>query len=373
MRAVDSVRLFSTKCLHVVQTTPEPPVPGWVRNGAAAHRAFVASLDACFWGGFSTPEGAGGVRAYQWGVGTTPGGAEVLPLADAPYVRQGTVPALALDSATPYYCTVRALTATGQSVTVSSPSFRVCPAVARATVGVHYYPGPEKGAGTVCGTWDIPALDPGAACVARLEWAVGHWPYNDRVREFATVQSSGACASVPLVDGGTYYVTVRATSESGAVAAFASRAAHVDTSPPAIAALTFGFEIEGPQGPTMLQYVPPDASLTVRWSVAEPHTEVLASTLTLWGGGAEVAVVAVADPREGTHTFPGPFAVGTEYRAELRSQAYLRPGVRYVGAMGCGRDALEGGEAPPPRGAQPCPAAVPLTATASFNDICNRQ
>ena len=39
------------------------------------------------------------------------------------------------------------------------------------------------------------------------------------------------------------------------------------------------------------------------------------------------------------------------------------------------RDALEGGEVPPPpfRAPSLCPATVPLTASASFNGICNRQ
>ena len=41
-----------------------------------------------------------------------------------------------------------------------------------------------------------------------------------------------------------------------------------------------------------------------------------------------------------------------------------------------GRDELEGGEVTPPpplQGAQPTPSTVPLTPSASFNDICNRQ
>ena len=217
VRAVDSVRQHSTKCLHIVQTTSEPPVAGWVRNRAAAHRAFVPSLDNCFWGGFTAPEGTGGVRQFMWGIGTTPGGTEKLPFQNAPYTREGSVPPLAFDAATEYYCTVRAVTLNGQSVTASSPAFRVCPAVARAAVGVRYHPDPSDArTGTVCATWRIPAADPGAGCVVRLEWAIGHVPHGAAVRAFADATGkTGACVGVPLVDGSAYYVTVRVTGEGG--------------------------------------------------------------------------------------------------------------------------------------------------------------
>ena len=49
---------------------------------------------------------------------------------------------------------------------------------------------------------------------------------------------------------------------------------------------------------------------------------------------------------------------------------------RGTGCTVTARDALDRGGSPPPpssRAPSPCPASVPLTATASLNGICNRQ
>ena len=51
----------------------------------------------------------------------------------------------------------------------------------------------------------------------------------------------------------------------------------------------------------------------------------------------------------------------------------VRHAVRKVCEEGLSRDALEGGEVSPPPPPGRCPATVPLTASASFNGIRNRQ
>ena len=62
-----------------------------------------------------------------------------------------------------------------------------------------------------------------------------------------------------------------------------------------------------------------------------------------------------------------------------REPAVLFGGLSAVGSggpRGGGRDALEGGRYPPSplsRAPSLCPATVPLTLSASFNGICNRQ
>ena len=111
-----------------------------------------------------------------------------------------------------------------------------------------------------------------------------------------------------------------------------SEAAYVDTTAPVITALSFGEQRESPSGDVFLEYVPSTATLTVKWSVTEPHTAVVASAVTLWAGGTEAAVVPLGDPREGRYTFAvfGPFGsplqLGTSYRVELRTQGYIRAG-----------------------------------------------
>ena len=192
VRAVDYVRQQSTKCHYVVQTTADPPSAGWVRNRKAQHQPHVEWLGECHWGDFAAPRDAGGVQYYEWGIGLSPGGTEVLPFQPSPYAREGAVPPLPVDSAVPYYCTVRAVTPAGVGVTASSPAFWACPAVATAAVTAHYRPGARPGArGTFCATWRVPPQDPGAACVTQVQWAVGHQPHGVSVMAFAEVCSWG--------------------------------------------------------------------------------------------------------------------------------------------------------------------------------------
>ena len=323
VRALDYVQQRSTKCQYVVQTTAAPPVRGWVQNRIPEHRAHVEWLGECHWGGFTALPDAGGVRSYEWGIGRSPEGTEVLPFRAAPYARAGAVAPLRADPAAPYYCTVRAVTPAGVSVTASSPAFWVCPAVVKAGVAAHYSPGAAgAGPGPFCVTWHVPPEDPGAACVARVEWAVGHQPRGASVRAFAEAAGPGACAPVPLVDGSAYYATVRLVARSGAVGAFVSDAVLVDTSPPVIHRLRLGAWSGGTF--TELHHVAAPATLTATWTVREAHTRTLRTTLTLWAGDAVAAEVTVPEPWQGQYTFAVPLQSGTAYRCDLHAQGFLR-------------------------------------------------
>ena len=70
--------------------------------------------------------------------------------------------------------------------------------------------------------------------IAGYRWAVGTSPGATDVLPFTTVGTTpGAIATVALVDGTTYYVTVEATNGAGLVVTASSNGVLVDTTPPA--------------------------------------------------------------------------------------------------------------------------------------------
>ena len=128
------------------------------------------------------------------------------------------------------------------------------------------------------------------------------------------------------MDGSRYYATVRLVARSGAVGAFVSDAAPVDGTAPVIQDVRLGL---APSGAEVVEtaFVDAAASLTAAWTVREPHTPTLVTTLTLWAGAAVAAEVTVAEPRTGRHTFGVALQSGVAYRVELHAQGFLRRGM----------------------------------------------
>ena len=327
VQAWDSVRLHAGKCVQVIQMSLEPPTPGWVQNRWDAHRDFVAELTGCHWGGWGAPPGTGGIKYYQWGIGLRPNGTEILPFQYSPYIRQGAVPPLPLplgDPEQPVYCTVRAITAAGVGATASSDPFRVCPAVARAAVTV---PATQNVTDELCATWVVAPGDPGAGCVARQAWAIGHRPFGTSVRDFTEVSGAGACARVSLADGEEYFVTLQLHGKGGAVAAFASAGVHADHTPPHIRALELRASVAGHEAAQGAAYGPAagTGNLTATWDVREPHSAPLRIVLEVWADDEVVATRALDTAPTGHTTFALRLAANRTYqcRAHVRNRAML--------------------------------------------------
>ena len=300
----------------------EPPTPGWVSNLPVAHRAWAKGLGACYWGDWSAPLGTGGIRHYQWGIGLRPNGTDILPFQYSPYTREGRVPALLLPdnyAALEFYCTVRATTAAGIGVTASSPPFRVCTAVANATVSV---PATQGWTHELCATWAVASDDPGAGCVVRQAWAIGHQPLGTSVMDFVEVPTgAGACARVPLLDGEEYYVTLQLQGASDVVAAFTSPPVYTDGSPPEIRDLQLRISVAGAESAhgTVFAPVAGTANLTASWDVSEPHSPNVDITLEFLEDEAVVAAAAVvAAPHAGQHTVALPLVGNATYRCRAR-------------------------------------------------------
>ncbi len=112
----------------IVDTSP--PVAGTVNDGWTAPdvdaQLSVTTLSAN-WTGFSDPES--GVTGYEWAIGTTPGGQQILPF--TPVELMTTASTSALDLALPltpgstFFVTVRATNGTGLTVTATSDGVTV--------------------------------------------------------------------------------------------------------------------------------------------------------------------------------------------------------------------------------------------------------
>ena len=293
----------------------EPPTPGYVWNDREAHRPVVTRLPDCHWGGWAAHPGTGGIKFYQWGIGLRPNGTEILPFQYAPYVREGRAPPLLLPAVGPtteLYCTVRATTAAGVGATASSAPFRICGAVANATVAA---PAVSRDRARLCAAWHVPADDPGRTCLARQTWAIGHRPFGASVMHFTEVAGAEACANVSLRDGQRYYVTVQLHSGVGAAAAFASDAVYVDSTAPLVRAVTLGLARTG------AVYAAPAAEgdLTAHWRVADPHSPDLAITLEFLVDGVVAATVWPATP-EGNHTQTLLLEANATHRCRVRAR-----------------------------------------------------
>ena len=97
-----------------------PPSPAAVRDGAARDVDSQATRQSVFanWDAFADPEGRPVV--YEWCVGTTPGGSDVVPWTFVGGATQACSTALALQEGVTLYCSVRARDLVGNRSSVST-------------------------------------------------------------------------------------------------------------------------------------------------------------------------------------------------------------------------------------------------------------
>lgn len=186
-----------------------PPAPEVTDDGAYT----LSSSSLHFvWTSVTCPSGVAG---YEYSIGTSAGGAQVRNWTDVGLVTQFTATGLSLTSGTTYYASVRARN------TLNRPGF----AGSSDGIVVDLTPPPAPSVSDA-GAWSASAThlsanwtcsDPESGIV-EYKYAVGTTPHGTQVLGWtsAGTATSASIGPVSLTDGGTYYVSVKATNGAGA-------------------------------------------------------------------------------------------------------------------------------------------------------------
>jgi len=185
----------------IVDTTP--PVAGSVNDGWSAPdvdtQGSVTTLSAN-WSGFSDPESA--VTGYEWAIGTTSGGEQILPF--TPVGLQTTASTSALDlvlslpTGSTFYVTIRATNGAGLTVTATSDGVTVNGPAASPAPPAGFFAVPDNQAARL--EW----LASPSATVSfyRVWWKPAASPWTQAVR---VDPLSGLSTVVPGLTNGTPY------------------------------------------------------------------------------------------------------------------------------------------------------------------------
>lgn len=201
---------------------PGPSVNGVPNDGAGSDINFQSStttLSANWAGVFSDAQN--GITGYQWKVGTTPGGSELFDytaagISDASATRSG----LTLASGQTYYVTVRATNGTGTSSAATSNGVTVDSSAPVVTGSPRDGTGADinvQGSSTsISANW-AGVFSDAVAGITSYEWAIGISPGATNVQGYASVgtATSASASGLTLVQGQTYFVTVRACNGAG--------------------------------------------------------------------------------------------------------------------------------------------------------------
>jgi hypothetical protein len=212
------------------------PVAGVVSDGVAADidwQSSTTTIDAN-WTAFI--DGQSGITGYEWAIGTTSGGTQIQGFTSVGLGTSATNSSLALSNASTYFVTIRATSGTGVQVTASSDGVTVDttgPVAGTVSDGTGADVDWQASTTTIQANWTA-FTDPQSG-IATLEWAIGTSSGGQEIQPFTTAGISGSTASnnaLALSHLGTYYVTVRATSGTGAQITATSDGVTVDTSAP---------------------------------------------------------------------------------------------------------------------------------------------
>ncbi len=235
MDAVANVSLVATSDGVTVDTTG--PSPGTVLDGSGADIGFQASATTiqANWSGFA--DSISGITSYEWAIGTTAGGADILAWANVGMTTGASQSGLSLTEGQTYYVSVRGIDAvsnvgamaTSDGVTVDS----VAPAPGTVSDGSGADIDYQTSTTTIQANW-AGFTDTGSG-VASYEWAIGTNSGGFDVLGWTNVGNvSGATKSgLSLAQSQVYYVSVRAidaVDQIGAVAT--SDGVAVDTTGP---------------------------------------------------------------------------------------------------------------------------------------------
>jgi autotransporter-associated beta strand protein len=250
----------------------DPPTGGAVADGQSGDLDFQVSLTtiAAAWSGFT--DGAGsGIAGYEWAIGTTPGGTDVMAFtAEGISGTSATRSGLSLTSGTTYYATVRAIdnaenvstavTSDGVMADAVAPTTGTVKDGATAGVDIAY----QQALNALTATWSGFA-DGNGSGIDRYEWAIGTTPGGQDVLAYTTDGITGTSATksgLSLTSGTTYYVSVRAIDKVQNVStAVTSDGVMADSVAP-----TAGTVKDGPTAGIDIAYQQSATSFSANWS-----------------------------------------------------------------------------------------------------------
>ncbi|XP_078658232.1 uncharacterized protein LOC144903715, partial [Branchiostoma floridae x Branchiostoma belcheri] len=268
-------------CSNGVVVDTEPPVAGEVHAGWGNQNYQTSTTELpIVWESFRDVEVHGntghqhsGVMKYEYAIGTSPGVMDVRQFVDVGLTNHVVARGLLLQSGHTYYVTVRATDHVGLQTTSTSAGLTIDttpPSVTntRIDVGGRYLMSTD----VVAVNWDGLFFDLESG-VKEYAWCVGSQPGHDDIMLYVDVgpeeqASSDSSTSLGLLEGHTYFVTVKATNWAGLVTTASSYGFVVEASPPLP-----GFVHDG--GQQDIDYQHDLSTISVTWGgFHEPHTDI---------------------------------------------------------------------------------------------------
>ena len=286
VRAIDRVgNVSNAVASDGVMADAVAPTTGAVVDGPAIDIAFQQSLTtiSANWSGFADGNGSG-IDHYEWAIGTTSGGQDVLAYTSVGITGTGaTRSGLSLISGTTYYVSVRAIDKV-QNVSTAVTSDGVM-ADSVAPVAGTVKDGPvagidityQKSATSFSASW-AGCADVNGSGIDRYEWAIGTTPGGQEVTAFTSVgmATEATANELSLGDNVKYYVTVKAIDRAANATAVTTDGVTVYSLPPVVTAPNIKLS-GGTAGGGVFK---PRDTVTARWNdtpAGDNNSHVLAS------------------------------------------------------------------------------------------------
>lgn len=274
----------------LVDLTP-PSAPTVIDDGAYTTNA--TQLHAVW----SSSDAQSGIAKYEYAVGTTPGGIDVLGWTDAGAATEKTITGLSLVSGTRYYVSVRATNGAGLVSAVGTSDGILVDATPPATPVVTDDGEFISSTTTLHATWI--SADPETG-IALYEYSIGTSPGSADVVGWVGIGTATSLSrsDLALTDGVTYFVNVRATNGVGLVSAVGSSdGITVDTTPPPSPTVTDdgAFTANASQLHAMLACVDPQSG--VAYYECAVGTTPFGTDIAGWkaaGAGPHVTIVGLS-------------------------------------------------------------------------------
>jgi hypothetical protein len=236
VRATNGTGAQVTATSDGVTVDTSGPTPGSVSDGPAADidvQSSTASISAN-WSGFADPQS--GIAGYEWAIGTTSGGAQIQGFISVGAATNATNSSVSLTNGQIYFVTVRATNGTGAQVTATSDGVTVDnsgPVAGTVSDGNGADVDWQSSLTNISANWS--GFADAQSGITGYEWAIGTTSGGQQIQTFTNVGITGNVAirsGLTLANGQIYFVTVRATSGTGAQVMASSDGVTVDTSGP---------------------------------------------------------------------------------------------------------------------------------------------
>lgn len=196
-----------------------PPNAGYVNDGLGIDIDFQASVSALSanWSSFTDP--SSGIASYQWGVGTSPGGLDVLAFTNVGNSNSAQKSGLTLSTGTTYYIAVQAIdnsgNASGSAVSDGVVVDNLAPSPGSVNDGLGADIDVQASTTTISANWS--GFGETASGIASYQWAIGLSPGGTNVQDYTDVGAAtyATATGLSLSENSRYYVSVRAVDSVG--------------------------------------------------------------------------------------------------------------------------------------------------------------